>query len=258
MTSKLGIIQSRGLGDILIALPIAEYYHREGYEVYWPICDEFFPSVKDSVPWVHWIPLVPDSRGLFFYDTPRERLRNLGVKPEDILCLYQSLSSQPELSSVPWFQIQSFDQFKYTRAGVPFLNKWRLKHCLQRDLDREQTLYDRLVQNEHYYVTHFQGSSYTAEPDLSYIPQDWQRIDVDENRTESIFDWLTVLSKATAIICVDSAVSNLVDQMQILGPDLYWIPRSHIHLTPILGSSWTVLDPPPGTLAAQKIWGSSR
>jgi len=30
MSKKLGLIQSRGIGDIIIGLPIAKYYHDRG------------------------------------------------------------------------------------------------------------------------------------------------------------------------------------------------------------------------------------
>ena len=49
---KIGIIQSRGLGDIVIALPIALHYHKLGYEVHWPICEEFISNFIDHVPFV--------------------------------------------------------------------------------------------------------------------------------------------------------------------------------------------------------------
>ena len=34
MAKKLGLIQTRGLGDIIISIPIAHHYHRQGWEVY--------------------------------------------------------------------------------------------------------------------------------------------------------------------------------------------------------------------------------
>jgi len=49
----------------------------------------------------------------------------------------------------------------------------------------------------------------------------------------------------------------MVDQLDI-PVDKYWVPRSHIQLTPVLGSSWTILDPPADSLAAQKIFMSSK
>lgn len=251
---KLGIIQSRGLGDIAIALPIAHYYHQRDWEIHWPICQEFLPSFKDTAPWVKWISMPTDQRGDFFYNEPLKQLNK--VRCDEIMCLYQSLNVVPELSNVPWFQMQKFDEFKYTRAGVPFLNKWRLNECIKRDRKREQALFDRLVKQEDYFVTHTKGSNFTVTPDLSGVPADWQHIEIEEGVTDNIFDWLGIIEGAQAAILLDSIVSNLVDQLDIK-VDKYWIPRSHIHLTPVLGSVWTILDPPPGSLASQKIFGAS-
>lgn len=239
---KLGIIQSRGLGDIVIALPIANAYRKQGWEIYWPICEEFVSSVKDSAPWVKWIPIPTDS-GRFFYDVPIERLHNLKV--ENALCLYQALTGHPELVSRQEFQITKFDQLKYHAAGVPFLEKWTLADCITRDPKREQALKDKLAlkEEEPYVVVHLQGSNHTATYDPSWIPEGWRVIEITE-QTDCVFDWLGVLEGAEAIIAVDSVFSNIVDQMKITeSVDCYFIPRSHIHLTPVLGGSWTTLDP---------------
>jgi len=248
---KLGIIQSRGLGDICMALPIAYHYHKQGIQVYWPMCQEFLPSFINSAPWVNWIPVVTDIIGDFFYNTPLEKLNKVGC--DEIICLYQSLNVIPELSDVPWFQIQKFDEFKYTKAGVPFKNKWKLSECITRNTSKEHSLYKQLVKNDNYYVTHLQGSIFKADPDLSSIPSDWQRIDITDTITESIFDWLTIIENANALICLDSVIGNMVDQLDI-DVDKYWIPRSHIHLTPVLGSNWTILEPPDNSIAAQKLF----
>ena len=136
---KLGLIQSRGLGDISIALPIAKHYADQGYKILWPICEEFWPSFEHTVPWVKWIPMVTDQRGDFFYKEPMERLKNFGCT--EIICLYQSLNVIPELSNVPWFQIQKFDEFKYTKAQVPFIDKWKLNECITRDTVKENALF---------------------------------------------------------------------------------------------------------------------
>ena len=175
--SKLGILQSRGLGDLVIALPIAKYYADQGHEIYWPICEPFWASVKDHAPWVKWIPIPVDAKGDFFYVEPMKRLKAFGVS--ETICLYQSLNVMPELAQVPYFQIQHFDEFKYSRAGVPFLDKWKL-----------------------------------------------------------------------------AVFSNIIDQLKI-DVDKYWIPRSHIHQTPVLGTAWTILEAPEGSGAAQRIFGAN-
>jgi hypothetical protein len=233
---KLGLIQSRGLGDLIIALPIAHYYHKEGWEIYWPIVDSFVPSMQGAAPWVKWIPVPADS-GAFFYDIPMQRLKNF--KCDEIICLYQALTGHPEFSAEKYFPYTKFDQYKYIKAGVPFLNKWKLKECISRDQDREQELYNKLVTNENYVVVHRKGSDFAVDVDLSIVPEGWQIIEITE-QTDCIFDWLTILEKAQSLILVDSVFANLVDQLNI-GDDRYFIQRSHIGLTPVQGQHWTWL-----------------
>ena len=252
---KRGIIQSRGLGDILMAIPIAKHNFDQGYDIVWPICEEFYPAVRDHVPWVLWKPIKTDQQGLFFYNTPLEIIKT--ERCDDFVCLYQSLTGHPELSGRNYFQIQKFDEHKYTAASVPFIKKWTIAECVHRNPDFEQDLYNRVVKQPLYYVTHFKGSDYTAHPDLSDIPEDWQRIDIDDHLTTSPFDWLKVLEGAQALIAIDSVIANMVDQFKLDSLDKYWIPRSHIHLTPVLGSAWTILEPPEDSKAYKPIFQSS-
>ena len=69
---KLGIIQSRGLGDIHIALPIALFYKQRGYEIHWPIYEKWLDQMKHYVTWVNWIPLQLNSNEghKFFFEEP--------------------------------------------------------------------------------------------------------------------------------------------------------------------------------------------
>lgn len=193
------------------------------------------------MPWITWISIKSDPEGRFFYDRPQHLLKTAGC--EEILCLYQSLSGHPELADQPEFQIMKFDQYKYARAGVPFLQKWRLSDCIVRDLAAEQALKNSLTQpGRPYVVLHLEGSDHTAQFDRSAIPAGWDQIEIRADQTPSVFDWITVLEGAESIVCVDSVIANLVDQLAI-GQDRYFIPRSHIHLTPVLGQDWTVLHP---------------
>jgi hypothetical protein len=158
-------------------------------------------------------------------------------KCDEILPLYQALTGH-KFHEELYFQQTKFDQYKYIKAGVPFLNKWKLNECITRDLTKEQWLYDQVVINPQYAVVHLQGSDHRAKFDPTIIPSEWQTIEIDDTRSTSIFDWLTVLERAQSIVCVDSVYSNLVDQLSI-GTDRYFIPRSHIGLTPVLGLDWT-------------------
>ena len=236
---KRGIIQSRGLGDIIIALPIAHYYYTEhGDEIYWPICQEFIEHFQRHVPWVNWLPCI-DKTGLFFYEEPTRLLAEVGV--EDTLYLYQYLSSHPELTDPELFSILKFDQYKYWTGGVPFLRKWRLSECILRDVEAEEDLLASLGISGDYCVIHRSGSDYKWNEDISWL-EDMQVIDIDSHPTRSIFDWIKVLEGCSVFIGVDSVIANLVDSMNLEIEDKYWIRRSGWDVTPVLGGTWTIIE----------------
>ena len=250
---RLGIIQSRGLGDILIALPIARHYHDLGWEIYWPIADVFIPNVAKHVPWIRWIPLTVDP-GAYYYEEPLKRLRNF--KCDEILPLYNALTGHPEFSSRPEFQMMKFDQYKYSVASVPFIKKWSLSDCVTRDSVAEQALVDLVGTPKPYAVVHLEGSDFQAEFNYDTIPEDWQVIEIKQHMTPSVFNWIPILEQAESIICVDSVISNMVDQMAI-GSDRYFIPRSHIQLTPVLGQDWTIMEPSDEVKKRTTIFGTT-
>jgi len=239
---KLGIIQTRGLGDIMIALPIALNYHEQGYHVHWPVVSSWVEQLAAQVPWVKWIPIEPD-HGPFFYDIPRERLKNFGC--DEIICLYQALTGHPEFTTEPWFQHTSFDQYKYQRAGMAFKDKLRLPECITRDPQREADLKAKILGTDTvtpYVVTHLSSSEQTVKYDPAIIPEGWRTVPITtEGR---IFDWLSIIESAEVLIMTDSVMANLVDGMDIQGPERYFIPQHHIQLTATHLGAWTYLANP--------------
>jgi len=260
-TKRLGIVQSRGLGDIVIALPIAHHYHtNEGYEIHWPICREFISHFQDAVPWVNWHPVTTDA-GSFFLQQPMKTLEDLGC--DEIVPLYQALTGQ-DYHTETWFQHTKFDQYKYIKAGVPFRQKWRLADCITRNDEREQYIMNAVrqqmptppttsTQPQPYCVVHLDGSDHRADFDHAIIPPGMPIIELTAI-TDSIWDWLTVIEQAHAVILVDSVYSNIVEQMTLLDDDSrYFIPRSHIGLTPVQLNHWnwvanTSLNPASKTI----------
>jgi hypothetical protein len=241
MTKRLGIIQTRGLGDIIIALPIALHFHEQGYHVHWPIVDAWVAQMELHAPWVKWIPIKPD-QGAFFYDTPMERLKNF--KMDEIVCLYQALTGHPEFTQEPWFQHTAFDQYKYIRAGVAYKNKLRLAECLTRNPSREEALRQEIIGDDTtpYVVTHLASSTQTVRYDAQIIPQGWRVVNI--TNTGYIFDWLKIIEGAEVIIMTDSVFANLVDGMDIEGPDRYFIPQHHIQLSATFLGDWQYLANP--------------
>jgi hypothetical protein len=246
MAIKRGIIQSRGLGDIIIALPIARHYFDQGDEIVWPICEEFYSSVKDHVRWVNWVSMPTDAEGKFFLETPLSVFREWGVDPDEALYLYQYLNTVPELTDPEQFNILKFDQYKYAVAGVPFKHKWQLGRCIDRNNERELSLQDRLKRDGlldgRYAVCHLTGSNARVDSSIiTWLDPAVKIINIDLYKTDSVFDWIGVLERAEAIVCIDSVFANMVDQLGISAPELYWIRRSAWDLTPVQAEVWRIV-----------------
>jgi hypothetical protein len=238
----IGFIQSRGLGDLFIALPIAGWYRDQGYTIHWAICEEFLPTMIKAAPWVHWKGLKTDPQGRFFYDMAIIFLK-YNVLEENIINLYQFLSNRPEDSNPDLFPILKFDQYKYAQAGVPFLHKWTLGQYIARDAVAEQRVYDRVVKQDRYVVTHLTGSTAKVTLDLSAVESEGlQVIEITEGLTDTALDWLGVIEGAEALYMIDSVYSNLVDQLAI-PVDKTFIRRSKMDLTPVLGQDWHYMTP---------------
>jgi hypothetical protein len=212
---KLGVIQSRGAGDIIIALPIAWEHYKQGYDIYWPFCEQFIPSFKETAPWVNWLAVPQDDVGYFFLETPLKLLAQQGITDwDDILYLYQFLSSVPEKTDPDLFAMMKFDQYKYANAGVAFKKKWELDQCITRNHEREQALYDQVVKQPRYMVYQERASDVSYEFDLSEVDPTLQRIEITE-LTDNIFDWIKILDGAELLILIDSVFANLVDQLNL-------------------------------------------
>lgn len=239
----VAFIQSRGLGDLIIALPIAGWYRDRGCTVYWPICEEFMSTMTSVAPWVNWIALKTDRQGRFFYDSAKLALKY--IVPEDrIINLMQYLSSRPQDSDPDIFPILKFDQYKYAVAGVPFLHKWNLVDYITRDAAAETALYNRLVKKSRYIVAHLQGSDRRVELDFSSVEAEGvQVIRITEGQTPNAFNWLKIIEGAEALYMLDSCFSNMVDQLNI-GVEKTFIRRSKMDLTPVLGGDWNYMSPP--------------
>ena len=231
MPKKLGLIQSRGIGDIIIALPIAKWYHDRGIEVYWPIDERFLSSFKAAVDYVNFLPFPfkPTVEG--FLGEPRRLLE--AARCDRVVPLYSFLSNSPAPYPV-LSATHKFDEYKYAVAGVPFAEKWNLS--IRRDSKREQAFYARVVQREDYIVVHRQGSNALKQVAIPPRFAGCQVVEIDE-RTDCIFDWLLVLERARFLLLLDSCFANLVEQTGLPNEKMF-VLRSEIRFTPVLRSNW--------------------
>ena len=235
---KIGIIQTRGLGDIVIAAPIAMYYIERGCEVYWPIDSEFIHSFKDAFPKIKFIAIdksiTGDATTEFFYHVPLEELNKKGC--ESIICLYSYLSGF-DLGHKRLQESLPFDAYKYAVANVPFMEKWNFNP--KRNPIREANLFTNLQldPNEPYIVIQDQGSNFNANLD-DIISENQLRIVKVTPITNNIFDWLGVFECSKSIYAVDSVYVNIIEQLKFKN-DKHIYLRSTCQFTPTLISNWS-------------------
>jgi hypothetical protein len=238
---RIGLIQTRGIGDIIIALPIANYLVNQGHEIFWPIDARFLASFANAAPHIQFRPVAggddkdKDSDSYFVHD-PLAILKSESC--ESILPLYSFYTGPGRLPNAALDSHLKFDEYKYAVAGVPFAEKWQLS--LRRNADRERALYDRLVPSRPYACVHLEGSDLTVSADaVKALTGDLPVVQISP-QSDDIFDWLVIIERAAHLIMIDSCFSNLVEQLGLKNPK-HLLLRSPCALTPVYKNDWTFL-----------------
>ena len=232
---KIGLIQVRGIGDILIALPIARWYMERGHQICWPIDAAFIGFLSSAAPDIDFMPVVEDKAGghlEFYYHQPRRLLEAAGC--EQIVTLYSYLSDA-DVAAPKLADSLSFDQYKYAVAGVPFDRKWTCR--IERDRGRELALFNSLRIEGEYIVIHSRGHDALVE---AMLPAEWKQryrlIHISE-LTDNPFDWIHTLEHAAKLVLLESGFSNLVELLDI-GREKYLLLHSPAQWTPVYKNGW--------------------
>jgi hypothetical protein len=230
---KLGIILAGKIGDIIICLPIAKYYHDKGYEIYWPIYGNLVDNFKEYIDYVNFIPL--DMINFNPIEDSKKILSDLNCQIMDLSFTQPGCFNNENSYNFIYKNDLSFDEYRYKLANVPFEEKWNLKFI--RNIEREDELYNKLVKGD-YCLMHLDGSDGRANIKIQN-EKDHQIIEV-KPITKSIFDWFLVLSKAKVLVLYDSCVANFVEQVSLTNKK-FFIKRSEKKCTPILKNKWIII-----------------
>ena len=236
---RIGLIQTKGVGDILIALPIAAAFTQGGNRVLWPVDEKFAGFLQAAAPYVEFLPVRRSEDMLdYLYTEPQRLLRERGC--DEVLVLYSQLTGghADKVQKPRIAEFLKFDEYKYAVAGVPFSEKWNLQ--IERDRAREEALFGSLGIERDYICVHRRASIFVGE--LNLPPEwrnDYQVIEVDE-RTSSPFDWILAFERAAKLVLIDSLFANLVEQLG-LPNEKYLMLRSPGSLTPVFRNGWNFL-----------------
>lgn len=269
MVPVLGIIQVRGIGDAIIAVPIAQYYRQKNIGVYFALDDRYCESFQYAFPDITFVPVPHKTynpeEGIncpYWFETPFTLLKERGCDsiisfpyhelhlmhaPDTPQAAKDSLihrlvnPGERRAMNTSLYQHFKFDEFKYHVANVPFEQKWNLK--IRRNYQREHELFNKLVRGGRpLIVTHLTGSNigYTVES-LGLDTNANEVINITDDVTSNIFDWLTILERANTVITLDSVFCNLIEQLNFKNTKLF-IRRSNIYMTPVLKNNWDLVQ----------------
>ena len=111
----------------------------------------------------------------------------------------------------------SFDLSYYQQVGLDIGLKWS-NFTLNRDLEDERKVFDKVVKNEKYIFCHI--NTIRGTDHINFDPNEingYQIIYMNSKHDgkTSIFSWLTVLEKAEKIILTNSCMLHLVNQLDV-------------------------------------------
>ena len=237
--ARIGIVQTRGIGDIVIALPIAAAFAQRGDTVYWPVNAPFITFLAPAAPWVNFIPVPPEAektqRRDYYFGIPRAELEARDC--DEVFVLYSSWEEPGYIQNERLAQFLKFDEYKYAVAGIPFREKWNLK--LERDRAREARFFDSLGIEREFICVHRTATGFVAQVTITdEWRRDYQLVEIDERGTP--FDWLTTMERAAKLVMVDSCFANLAEQLN-LPNEKYLLLRAPGPFTPVLKNGWQFL-----------------
>lgn len=196
---KLAIIQPGRLGDLIICLPIAKHYHDLGFNVHWPILDEY-KSLFNNIDYVTTIPINSDItncvRKAYLETKSFKKIIDLsfGFHYSNVHLAYHGNTSFAS----------NFVESKYKLAEVPLTERWNLKY--KRNTKKEDELFDKLYKGKDYYLVHGDSSQGSH---INFIGDNIIKVRPIDGF--NIFDWRKLAINAEKIHCVDSSFCNFIE-----------------------------------------------
>jgi len=147
------------------------------------------------------------------------RIEILDFDPQEIDEMVFSSSKSSQLG-MPLLKIAAahtsfFDEHFYNSMNIPLAVRWDYFKPPQ-NLSSAQKIYDQVITTDQYCLI----ADKTSVGDFPLeIQSDLPTVRVS-SISESLFDWIKVISMASEIHCVDSSFIHLADSLNLTGKDL--------------------------------------
>jgi len=276
---KAIILQPGKLGDLIITLPIAHYYFRQGYEIFWPVFDNFIPFLS-RFEWIKPISfnisidnnLYYSKKRLAFWEEGKNSLKEINPSNKivfdtvDFFTIFYKNFDDKKIKVIdPCFSFpghrnalnnqktveytnngKNWIQLKYDLVQTPLKERWNF--VFERNLKKENTLLDFIKDfskkkygSEEYSIVHTYESTILPKFDVK------NPINFSYIKGYEILDWLTVLENARSIVCIDSSLANFVEVNKTLeNVEKFYLGSEETHFHPymrnILLNNWINLS----------------
>jgi len=191
-----------GLGDHIICNGMVHYLIEK-----WDISRLLLVTKKHNAPSV---------KALY---SGESRIEILDFDPQEIDEMVFSSSKSSQLG-MPLLKIAAahtsfFDEHFYNSMNIPLAVRWDYFKPPQ-NLSSAQKIYDQVITTDQYCLI----ADKTSVGDFPLeIQSDLPTVRVS-SISESLFDWIKVISMASEIHCVDSSFIHLADSLNLTGKDL--------------------------------------
>lgn len=169
---------------------------------------------------ISFIPCYDDEAISFLYEKPHDNIiigfrNNLNIPGNRI---YDNIPD-----NLTW------DEFFYYSHNIDFKYRWDL-FILNRDIEKEMELYNKLnPNNDEYVLIHSKGSDNIDRIDYNVLDNKIKHIFV-EKHTNNLFDWIGLIYNAKEIHCVESSFHHLVDSLDNLNCKLFFHTQKNTRL----------------------------
>ena len=231
------INQPAGLGDIIFCQKIVDVLINNGYEVIWPVGDEYCSTVnkhmrKDNLLFPH----VDDNFPLKQHYNSGTIVPYRMPNGDTYLPLRYADLSYPGQSAL---------KAKFKIMGIDHL-QWQHHFRFYRDVEKEERLfYDALKlkdDTQYAFVNMWYGSPPGQVKKNTDIDTDLLTVEMSIKEDYSVFDWCKVIEQASELYCVDTSLFYIIEQLQLKASkfEAYskFSPSNYMHIDGLFAKPW--------------------
>jgi len=208
--------QCFGIGDVLFCEPIARHFYNEGEnEIFWPLNDHFM-WISDYIKYINFVP-KSSHRTDYDYES-----WNLGLTSLGVYYIPLEFSNQIVRKLKPYDYSDNYHNMldKYRLLGFSE-DMWKTLKW-ERNLEKENKLYNLLVKDENYILinTKWSEGNISIETDSKF-----QIINMDILDGFTLFDWAKIIENACEIHTVSTSNLYLLETLNLKANKVNIYPR---------------------------------